>query len=121
MGFFSYTCAKTHLPIMASTSWEGPPEMCQVVVLKKDGSSFQGSYDGYGRVSGVEVDYEDLESGQVKYVLQKFWNGETFDQLGNSHNDPGQGHFHNAAKVMRWYAQGGFPSYKDFIKAYNRS
>ena len=121
MGFFSFTCAKTQLPILASTSWD--EKYSKVVVLDEDGSKLKGIYDGYGRVMGnigeVELDYADVEGGNVKLVLQKFYNGESFEALGKSHSDPGQGHFHDEEKIEAWYKQGGFKDYKDMILAYN--
>ena len=48
MGFFSKTCAKTHLPVVHNM--RGYPELCNVVALLKDGGKVEGEYDGYGNV-----------------------------------------------------------------------
>lgn len=122
MGFYSYTCCKTNLPILASTSW-GTNNYSSVHLLGQDGSSVQGHYDGYGRIdmnngeSLEEID-ERIQSGKWKLVLSQFYSGEKFDQLGNSRHDPGQGHFHDQHKIEQWYAQRGFPSYKDYLQAF---
>ncbi len=121
MGFYSYTCAKTHLPILASTSWGD--EYSKVVVLDGEGTIFRGLYDGYGRVvtrAGAEVELDDgaILSGKVKLVSGKFYSGERFDELGRSSSDPGQGHFHDSDRIDGWYANGGFPSWADYRNAY---
>lgn len=121
MGFFSYTCAKTNLPVLASTSW--PEEFCKVTVLTESGDVFRGVYDGYGRVvtqfgSEVELDDSVVTRGGIKFVLTKFYKGEKFGDLGKSHNDPGQGHFHDEEKIKEWYTKGGFPSAKEYYRAY---
>lgn len=120
MGFFSYTCAKTNLPILASTSWD--EKYSRVVMLDAKGTVFHGSYDGYGNIIGdcgeIELEYDSVESGKIKLVLEKFYNGERFEALPKSGWDPGQGHFHDPDEIDKWYAQGGFPSHKDMVKAY---
>ena len=126
MGFSSFTCAITNLPILNHTSWGGIPDAYKVVLLFKNGDRVTGSYDGYGRVhtdGGATVDdiYDSIEKKTVKMVLQKFCTPEdTFKTVGKNHHEPGQGHFHDATKVRRWHAQGGFPTYGAYSKAYNR-
>lgn len=121
MGFFSYTCAKTFLPIMASTSW--PEEYCRVAVVSKDDSVLRGTYDGYGRVFGefgeVEIDYENILSGRIKMVAERFYKGERWADIPNkSHDDIDQGHFHDEDKIEAWYKKGGFASYREYVDAY---
>lgn len=121
MGFYSYTCAKTHLPILASTSWGD--EYSKVVVLGENGTVFRGVYDGYGRVDvdgGMEVELDDgkILDGKVKLVASRFYDGEAFGEVGKSGADPGQGHFHDPTRIEAWYARGGFPSWGDFRNAY---
>jgi hypothetical protein len=121
MGFYSYTCAKTNLPIMASVSWGD--EYAKVVVLGESGSFFKGVYDGYGRVltpDGTEVEMEDSKilSGRLKLVLLKFYENERFEELGKSHSDPGQGHFHDEDLVDEWYSKRGFATWKEYRDAY---
>jgi hypothetical protein len=55
----------------------------------------------------------------AKFVAERFYKGESFAQLGKSGNEPGQGQFHDAALVKRWYKEGGFKSYRDYVNAYN--
>ena len=117
MGFFSYTCAKTHLPVLNSSSCT-KSEMYTVVVLFANGDQRTGEYDGYGRVAGIENIYPDMDEGRIKWVLKKFYAGEKFADLGPSHNDPGQGHFHDLKRLQKAYAKGGFKSYDEFRKWY---
>jgi hypothetical protein len=119
MGFSSYTCAKSNLPVMASTSWGDQPAWCEVVLLHKDGRKQTGSYDGYGRIDGQEVNnlWDLICSGEAKMILKMFYCGEAFEELGLSHNDPGQGHFHDEEFLIKSFAQGGFSSYEEYIKA----
>jgi len=123
MGFSSFTCAKTNLPILNHTSWGGIPDAYRVVLLFQNGDRVTGEYDGYGRVhttSGATVDavYDIIEKKEAKLVLQKFCTLEdTFTTVGKNHHEPGQGHFHDATKVRRWYAQGGFKNYSSYKKA----
>lgn len=117
MGFFSYTCAKSNLPILAGTSWGDRPEATTVVVVFKDGrSAVHGQYDGYGRVDGVEV-MEDIESGRAKMVLRKYWQQERFSGLGKNENEPGQGHFHDEQFIDELYSAGPLPSARDYYAA----
>jgi hypothetical protein len=121
MGFYSYTCAKTNLPIMASTSWG--EDYSRVVVLGEDGSIIRGVYDGYGRVftkEGIEVEIEDesVMKGRVKFVSASFYGGEKFSALSPSRPDPGQGHFHDEDKVSKWYSAGGFSTWDEYRMAY---
>lgn len=131
MGFSSVTCAKTNLPIMANTSW-GNNEMTAVVLVFKDKRKepVAGHYDGYGRLECADGEvledlYHELDlfnddkpKPKAKLVLAKFWKGETFGQLGENHNDPGQGHFHNSDPLKKWFEQGGFDTYEAYCKAY---
>jgi|GEM_PF-3450018 len=87
MGYFSKTCAKTNMPIVAKD--RGWPLFHQVVALTPD-KIVRGSYDGYGRVDG-----EDLQKvwDKVKIVLSHAYEGETYDQLAKSGQELGQGYF----------------------------
>lgn len=124
MGFSSWTCAKTNLPILNSTSWGFMPETYQVVMITK-GSRVFGEYGGYGRldtdVGEVQIDGQAVEDGEVKLVLKKFYDEkrDTFEKLGKNDWDPGQGHFHDEKKIKAWYAKGGFRSFKSYSAAYN--
>ena len=121
MGFFSFTCAKTCLPILASESWPSP--YCDVVVLDKDGVVCRGKYDGYGRVqidSGEEMEvFEDVMADRVRLVLASFYERETFAELRRCVSDPGQGHFYDLESIEAWWAKGGFASPKELATAYS--
>jgi len=124
MGFSSYTCAKTNLPILNSNSWGYMPETYEVVMLFKNGDRVTGSYDGYGRVDldiGVAVEsiHAAMENKEAKLVLQKFCTpGDTFESIvGFSRREPGQGHFHDPARIRKWYDKGGFKTYAAYCKA----
>lgn len=58
MGFSSYQCLRCEHPMLApratnqTNSW-----MSDVVALFPNGSVHIGTYDGYGRVDGVDVGY----------------------------------------------------------------
>jgi hypothetical protein len=124
MGFFSFTCAKSHLPVMASTSW-GEDDFSRVHLLTRDGGIMQGQYDGYGRLEmndgGTLEDLDEpILAGKWKLVLSKFYRGEKFDELDRSFHEPGQGHFHDSDLLAKWFAQGGFPTYQDYVDAYFR-
>jgi len=141
VGFFSWTCAKTNLPILASTSWGDSPDFTDVVLLAEGGKSvLYGTYDGYGR---IEVDFRrkpkgfqpyaefelmeegldnELETGAAKMVLAKHYDPstDTFDSLGRSRHEPGQGHFHEQEFIEQCRASGGFGSYEGYVLAYHR-
>ena len=133
MGFFSWTCAKTNLPIMNSCSGNDKDQF-EVVLLRPDNPLVIGTYDGYGRLltDDGDIDLRDLcvnAKGQftcdlqkAKLVLKKFWEGETYSEIkGKSNSDPGQGHFHDQQLVDLWYKMGGFKTYRNYVKAFNTS
>lgn len=125
MGFSSFTCAKTNLPILASVSWSNTASA--VVLLSKSENPIKGDYDGYGRICTEEgeeiaIDWDAMDSGETKLVLQEFYSGESYkDIVGISHNEPGQGHFHSEETIKAWFAQGGFPTHKDFLDAFQKA
>ncbi len=102
MNFFSYTCAKTGLPIMAgSAASQKDHHLCEVVVLFRAGDRYIGTYDGHGRVGALEV-AELMSAGQAKMVLKFFDEGEEFgDVPGMSSHEPKQGFLHNWEFVHR--------------------
>lgn len=117
MGFFSKTCAKTNLPVM--TEMVGIPDLSDVVALLPNGSRIVGSYDGYGRIGPISL-IDDGIFEDAKFVLKRFYNGESFEELGESHNELGQGYFHDDDLLHAWLKQGGFKTYKDYVEAYNK-
>jgi len=65
MGFFSKTCAKTNLPVVAdSLPYD---ELNVVIALLPNGDKLEGSYDGYGRINDIELPMDDWE--EIKFVL----------------------------------------------------
>lgn len=118
MGFTSFTCAKTNLPILASESWGAT--LSEVVMLT-DTKQIRGSYDGYGRLhtqqgKEVQLDFDSVYAGTTKFVLAEFYKGEKAKELhGQSHHEPGQGHFHQKEQIDQWHAQGGFPSHEAYL------
>lgn len=125
MGFFSWTCAKTNLPIMAGEAWGDFEDLTEVVLLTERGNfSVRGTYDGYGNIEAtnlIDTGLSDLlDSGRAKMVLAKFYDPkvDTYDNLGKSQFEPGQGYFHNEEFVLKCIEAGGFASYEGYCLAY---
>lgn len=95
MGFFSWQCAKSQKPVMADLGVNNSPWefASRVVVLFDNGDRISGSYDGYGRVNGLEL--LDYPESRWRMVIQQYYNGETFDQLAQNRHEPGQGWFYD--------------------------
>lgn len=116
MGFFSKTCAKTNLPVLALHPWGGvAPRLTKVVVLTPSGSRLVGDYDGYGM--GLVDRGEDF--GDCKFVLQSDYQGESFKDLPPSHDDPGQGFFFDDAFIEVLETSKGFATFKDYVRMRN--
>lgn len=116
MGFFSKTCAKTYLPICA-------PERCErlskVVVLYPDGTKLEGEYDGYGRVDGVDIlkdGYDHDKWNDIKFVWQEKYDGESYQDLGKSHDELAQGYFMDRAFIHHCLKHQGFKDYAEYKK-----
>lgn len=95
MGFFSWQCAKSKKPVMSTYAVNrGPFEFAsRVVVLFKNGDRISGTYDGYGRVDGIElVDYPE---SAWRMVIERYYEGEAFEELAMNPHDPGQGYFYS--------------------------
>lgn len=110
MGFFSWTCAKTGLPLMAASAWHDDPEigpaLCGAVLLGPEGEIARGTHDGYGRFGGIDLVDTGLDgridNGELAFVLSRWHAGETFaDLTGRSASDPGQGFFHERDDLIR--------------------
>jgi hypothetical protein len=121
MGFFSKTCAKTHLPVVHDG--RGYPELCEIVVLFPDGHTMTGFYDGYGRIDGEDIQpegYDDEAWNAIKFVLRFAYEGETYDQLGPSQDEHAQGHFMDEEFLKHCLEVRRFPSFKGYEQAFKK-
>lgn len=108
MATYSKCCAKSHLPALTHEAWgDVAPRLTHVVVLTPDGSRRVGQYDGYG------MDLENFHA--AKLVLHAFYEGETFDQLAKSGDEPGQGFFHDIEFVTALETLTGFTSHEEYL------
>jgi hypothetical protein len=116
MGYFSWTCAKTKKPILAPVNdWFGR-NFSKVVVVRKDGKTMEGSYDGYGRVECDDFTIEDVSEKiniKFKLVLQSFYNEETFAELGKNERDPRQGFFFEDQELIQIF---GSPPEEELLR-----
>lgn len=107
MGFFSKTCAKTHLPVLASMPWARvAPRLTNIVVLRPNREPRHAEYDGYGL--GLD-DYDE-----AKFVLASDYAGETYEQLGPSEDDPQQGYFFGEHLVRELSQLPKFATFEDY-------
>jgi hypothetical protein len=111
MGYFSYTCAKTGLPVISNDSG-CDPKFYEVVLLERDGSVIKGEYDGYGGI-GCHRDaaHNVGKTGGDKLVLAHFYAGESYEQLGDSGHDPNQGAFDPVFTQDIYRAQESIPGF----------
>ena len=121
MGFFSKTCAKTNLPVVADC--KGLPRLNEIVVLYPNGKKIEGSYDGYGRVDGEDLcpngyDHDLWES--LKFVIAIAYEGESYKDLGKSHNELAQGYFMSDRFLLHCMKVGSFASYAEYKKAMHK-
>jgi hypothetical protein len=125
MGFFSKTCAKTNIPVVASHLSQFN-QFSQVVVLYPDGRKITGEYDGYGRVNGIDlldadtVGFSGKEWDALKFVIQKHYNGEEYGDLGKSGRELGQGFFLTREFLAHCELKGGFKNYAGYKSAYRK-
>jgi hypothetical protein len=118
MGFFSKTCAKTNLPVVADC--KGFPKLNEIVVLYPDGSKLEGSYDGYGRVNDIDLlpdGYEEDKWDALKFVLKWQYEGESYKELGKSHDELAQGYFMSDTFLKICIDEGSFRNYSEYKKA----
>ena len=95
MGFFSWKCEECGHPMLSDgavnhvNSW-----MNDVVVIIKNGSILKGSYDGYGRVDDIDIDWD---SGEPQCYHLACWESacEPTEHRGESKNAEDQGWFFN--------------------------
>ncbi len=130
MGFSSFTCAKTNIPV-AGTAAAAERAHAEVVVLVEGEEPFRGLHDGYGRVTGSSpsrgvgvVDLNGrgtramLRDGRAKVVLAAFHGpGDAIGDLGRNARDPGQG-LHRSAFLRDCHEAGGFRSYEGYLLAF---
>ena len=105
MGFFSWRCAKSEKPVMANMGVQNTPWAfaSKVIVLFENGDRISGSYDGYGRVDGLEL--LDYSESRWRMVIEDFYNGESFDQLPKNKHDPGQGWFYDDSDLEQFFGK----------------
>lgn len=118
MGFFSKTCAKTHLPVVAQC--KDLPRLNEIVVLLPNGTKLEGSYDGYGRVGGVDLmpdGYVEKEWDAIKFVLKEKYNNESYEELGMSGDELAQGYFMSDRFLKICLDEGSFKNYSAYKKA----
>lgn len=130
MGFSSFTCAKTNLPILNTTSRDGHP-FAEVVLLERGRAPVRGGYDGYGRIgceSGHEVHLYDegydqkFKAGEACLVIARYHAPtDRLEYLGRSRSEPGQGHFHDDDFIEACERLGGFKSYLGYFLAYHQA
>lgn len=129
MGFFSKCCAKTNLPVIHhgyGNDWHAKhPEFSEVIVLYPDGRKVEGSYDGYGRVSEVPLCPEGYDEGlwdSLKFVLKKHYAGESYGDLGRSHDEMAQGHFMAEDFILycKTLKPDGFKNRAEYTRAFNK-
>lgn len=120
MGFFSKTCAKTHLPVVAEPV--GITKLNRVVALLPNGEKVIGSYDGYGRVGERELYEIDGETvwPKVKFVLEAYYEGENYDDLGNSGPELAQGFFMSKDFLHYCLLKGPFKNRAEYTRAFKR-
>jgi hypothetical protein len=121
MGFFSKTCAKTHLPVVADC--KGLPRLNEIVALYPNGTKLEGSYDGYGRVNGIDLlpdGYVEKKWDAIKFVLKDKYAGETYKELGNSGDELAQGYFMSDRFLLHCMKVGSFASYAEYKKAMHK-
>lgn len=115
MGFFSKTCAKTHLPVCAAP-FKGDAFFCDVVALLPNGKTIVGTYDGYGRIGEQEL----VDFDAVKFVLAHAYNGEEYADLGESGREMGQGYFMSQRFLNYCKRKKSFKSYAEYAKAFDK-
>jgi hypothetical protein len=118
MGFFSKTCAKTNLPVVADC--KGYPKLNEIIVLYPDGKRLEGSYDGYGRVNDIDLlpdGYEEDKWDALKFVLKWRYEGESYKQLGKSKDELAQGYFMSDRFLDLCVEKGSFKNYAEYKKA----
>lgn len=121
MGFFSKTCAKTHLPVLSMM--RGEPRLSIVAALFPDGSTIIGDYDGYGRVAGKDVRHDSGGNWvweEVKFILQPHYQGEKYEDVGPSYDERAQGWFMADEFIHYCLEHGPFKSHDEYNAAFKK-
>jgi hypothetical protein len=121
MGFHSKCCVKSNLPIVVEA--KGYPLLNEVVALLPDGVVAEGSYDGYGRVGGVDL--LETETGEwqwpkVKMVLKTHYAGEKYDDLPEPQTEMGQGYFMANEFLDYCLTHGPFKTRAQYVRAFGK-
>lgn len=118
MGYFSKCCAKTYLPVIVPS--RDIPRLNNVVALLPDGTRVQGSYDGYGRIDGVDI-YRDWDHWlKVKFVLAEYYTGEAYEELGPSGDEMAQGHFMSDRFLHHCLRNGPFKNRAEYTRTFKK-
>ena len=119
MGFFSKTCAKTHLPIVAPA--RGIPRLNRVVALLPDGGKVVGSYTGFGSIDNDAGRHElHADWDRVKLVLQEHYEEEGYNQLGKSGDELAQGYFMSREFLHHCLQHGPFKDRAAYTRAFKK-
>lgn len=100
MGFFSSKCSKTRISIPAGNT--GLPKEASTVVVVTPKATFEGLYDGYGRVitDTQEIDVSEMMmDNRLKWVRKDHFKGETYDQLKPAEHCEFQGYFYDEQDI----------------------
>lgn len=121
MGYFSKTCAKSHLPI--TVQGKGWDQFNKVVALTPEGRVIRGAYDGYGCIGDENL--RENVNGQwiwekVKFVLEPHYNGETYHELPRSGDELGQGYFMSNDFLVFCASHGAFKNRAAYVRAFKK-
>ena len=125
----SYTCARTHIPIVADR-YAGGVDLAHVHLADADGRIVAtGRYDGFGRLQLRDGGFRDLDAvdvrealaaGSWRLLLAGMMSRPARGSEGISRPDPGLGRFHDQRMLEEAVAAGGFASHFGFLLAYRR-
>ena len=90
------------------------------MVLYPNGKKLEGSYDGYGRVNGIDLlpdGYVEKKWDAIKFVLKDKYAGESYKELGKSGDELAQGYFMSDRFLLYCMKVGSFASYAEYKKA----
>ena len=71
MGFFSYECQGCNRSVLAPYGG-ADPRLSHTVVIKPDGSTFAGTYDGYGRVGYNDLGIPDFKNVAGEHPMRGY-------------------------------------------------